>query len=169
MDRETIMPTPPLAPPSVSTADFRRALGSFPSGVTVVTGLRDGQVHGITVSAFLSVSLEPPLVLVSIGNRAPMHTTIRTTGRYAVSVLAADQAALSDHFAGRRLPDGDPPFHVDGDTIPTVEGAIATVQCVLHDAVEAGDHTLFVGRVVGVSTEEGEALAYWRGKYRRVE
>lgn len=168
METDATMPTPAPVPPSVDPADFRRALGSFPSGVTVVTGVSEGRVHGITVSAFLSVSLQPPLVLVSIGNRAPMHTTIRTTGRYAVSVLAADQAALSDHFAGRRLPAGDPPFRVDGDAIPTVEGAIATVQCVLHDAVEAGDHTLFVGRVVGVTTAEGEALAYWRGKYRTV-
>lgn len=157
-----------IPPAPLDASAFKRAMGSFASGVTVVTAVRDGQVHGITVSAFVSVSLDPPLVLVSIGNRANAHGVLRTTDRFAVSVLAADQQAVSDHFAWRKV-EGLAPLEDDPEGVPTVAGALAVVQCVLHDAVEAGDHTLFLGRVVAARTrDDGAPLVYWRGRYRGV-
>jgi len=81
--------------------DLRNALGRFATGVTVVTAIENGKAHGMTANAFVSVSLDPPLVLVSLDNRSHMHRILPTVGRYGVSVLAEDQKALSDHFAGR--------------------------------------------------------------------
>ena len=88
----------------IDPSDFRRALGSFASGVTVVAAETDGAVHGMTASAFISVSADPPLVLVSVSRGAHLHPHVLRSGAYTVSVLAADQAAWSTHFAGRTDP-----------------------------------------------------------------
>jgi flavin reductase (DIM6/NTAB) family NADH-FMN oxidoreductase RutF len=146
---------------------FRAALGRFPSGVTVVTlDDGDGGVHGITVSSFVSLSLNPPLVGVAIGRRARAHGLIGAP-RFAVSVLAADQAHVSDHFAARpvALP-ADPFEDLDGHQV--VRGAAAQLVCAVVDRVDTGDHTLLVGRVEASRVAEGASLAYQSGRYGRV-
>src|SRR5918995_4769551 len=101
---------------------FRSALGRFCTGVTVVTTERDGEVHAMTANAFTSVSLDPPLVLVSIDHRAKMHRLLPATRRFGVSVLGSDQERVAWHFAGRPLAAPGELFVHDGD-VPLVRGA----------------------------------------------
>ena len=146
---------------------FRAALGRFPSGVTVVTlDDGDGGVHGITVSSFLSLSLNPPLVGVAIGRKARAHGMIGAP-RFGVSVLAADQADASDHFAARPVPLPEDPFVALADH-KVLRGAAAQLVCEVVDRVETGDHTLLVGRVEASRVAAGASLAYQGGRYGRV-
>jgi flavin reductase (DIM6/NTAB) family NADH-FMN oxidoreductase RutF len=153
---------------SIDPTLFRAALGRFASGVTVVSVQDAEGLAAITVSAFCSVSMEPPLVLVSIGQRSRAHPRIASAGRFGVSVLADVQQELSDRFAGRPDVAGVPEWEVDGWESPVLKGALARLDCRVEQAVSAGDHTLFLGRVVRADVHEGEPLAYWRGAYRGV-
>ncbi len=149
---------------TVSAADFRRALGSWPSGVTVVTTRADqtySSPHGITVSAFVSVSMDPPLILISIGNAATALGRIREAAAFTVNILTQGQDAVSNRFAGRPT-EGPVPITADG----AIEGALAVLQCRVEQEVGGGDHTLFIGRVEEVVVNDGAPLVYWRGKYR---
>src|SRR5580698_8932993 len=107
-----------------NTRDFRNALGRFASGVTVVTAHHEDHTHGMTANAFVSVSLDPPLVLVSLDNRSNMHRILPAAGRYGVSVLAEGQEALSNHFAGQKVPGMHVRFHMR-EGIPLLDGAVA--------------------------------------------
>ncbi len=154
---------------SIEPAAFRETLGRFPTGVTVVTiALPDDQVHGITVSSFTSLSLSPPLVGVAIGHKARAHGMLPGLSRYGVSVLAEDQAAVSDHFAGRpvALDAADPFERLDGH--PVLLGAAAQFVCDVIDQVVVGDHTLVVGRIERVRLRDVPSLAYAEGRYGRV-
>jgi flavin reductase (DIM6/NTAB) family NADH-FMN oxidoreductase RutF len=153
---------------TIEPSIFRAALGRFASGVTIVSVQDDEGTHGITVSAFCSVSMEPPLVLVSIGRRARVHARIGAVGRFGVSVLSDAQLALSDRFAGRPDVVEAPAWETGGWDTPVLEGALARLDCHVEQTVEAGDHTLYIGRVVRADVHEGEPLAYWRGAYRSV-
>lgn len=143
-------------------------MGRFPTGVTVVTA-RDGEgvPVGLTVSAFASVSLDPPLVLVCIDRASQSHDLLLSAGSFAVNVLSAAQGALARRFAsdpseGRF--DGVAWSGGPGEA-PVLEGVSAWLACAVEAAHEAGDHTIVVGRVdeAGVGTEE--ALAYYRGAF----
>jgi flavin reductase (DIM6/NTAB) family NADH-FMN oxidoreductase RutF len=146
---------------------FRAALGRFATGVTVVTTARDGEVHAMTANAFTSVSLEPPLVLVSIDHRTRMHGLLPDTRHFGVSVLASDQERTAWHFAGRPMPDAADLFLWHGD-IPLVRGAIAHVACTLYDAHEAGDHTLYLGEVQSIDDRPGTPLLFHGGEFGRM-
>jgi flavin reductase (DIM6/NTAB) family NADH-FMN oxidoreductase RutF len=145
---------------------FRAVLGRFATGVTVVsTSLSDG-VHAMTANGFLSVSLEPPLVLVSLG-RCRMAQLLPDTRRYGISVLAEDQRALSRHFAGR--PDAAvTPRFVTTDGVPYLDGAVAHIGCRVMDAHPAGDHTLFIGAVEHLAQFEARPLVFHSGSSLRV-
>jgi flavin reductase (DIM6/NTAB) family NADH-FMN oxidoreductase RutF len=146
---------------------LRRTLGMFATGVTVVTTLKGEQVHGMTANAFMSVSLEPPLVLVSLDRRTRMCGLLHVGGRYGVSVLCETQSALSDRFAGRAndgLP--EPRFELVRET-PLVDGALAHfVACVEH-SYWGGDHSLFLGRVQYARQHSGAPLLFHGGRYVR--
>jgi flavin reductase (DIM6/NTAB) family NADH-FMN oxidoreductase RutF len=146
---------------------FRAALGRFPSGVTVVTlDDGDGGTHGITVSSFVSLSLNPPLVGVAIGRKARAHGMIGAP-RFGVSVLAADQANVSDHFAARPVALAADPFEdLAGHAV--LRGAAAHLVCEVVERVDTGDHTLLVGRVEASRVAEWASLAYQSGRYGRV-
>lgn len=144
---------------------FRSAMGKFATGVTVITTELDGVVHGMTANAFMSVSLNPMLVVVSIGERAQMLEKIRRSKKYAVNILASDQQELSMIFAGQIKDKKDVSFARLGD-FPVIDGALSNVTCeVVGEHVE-GDHTLFIGKVVDIKMEDGEPLIYFNGKYR---
>ncbi|MCB0116333.1 MAG: flavin reductase [Caldilineaceae bacterium] len=143
---------------------FRNALGRFASGVTVVTTVVDDKVHGMTASAFVSVSLDPPLVLVSVDKRAHLHAMLQEGSRYGVSILSGDQADYSQHFAGFGAPDLAPEF-VWQDGIPLLKEALTHLVTTVVDAHEAGDHTLFIARVEHLDWADGDPLLYFRGKY----
>jgi len=149
----------------IDAVQFRQTLGRWPSGVTVVT-MQDGEsVHGITVSAFSSLSLEPPLVGVAIGRKARAHAFLERLPRYAVNILRADQQHLSEHFAGRPTDRGDELFE-RFDELPVLRGAVAQIACTIVDRVATGDHTLYVGRIEASRLSDDEPLLYRLGAYR---
>jgi flavin reductase (DIM6/NTAB) family NADH-FMN oxidoreductase RutF len=149
-------------------AQIRRTLGRFCTGVTVVTTAdEDGEIHAMTANAFTSVSLDPPLVLVSVDHRARMHRLLPRTGRYGVSILAADQERTALHFAGRPLAEHGDMFEWAGP-FPLVRGAIAHVGCRLHGHHAAGDHTLYLGHVDHLSSRPGKPLLFHAGAFGRV-
>jgi flavin reductase (DIM6/NTAB) family NADH-FMN oxidoreductase RutF len=151
----------------VDKVEFRRALGHFAAGVTVVTSkIDDGEVAGMTVTAFSSLSLDPPLVLVCIDQRARMHDRLPVGGNFAVNILSQDQESVSRHFAS-----SDPdPFHkigyAEGATgAPLIEGVIAAVECRVVQRFPGGDHTIVVGQVENLWVHEGQPLVHFRGGY----
>lgn len=151
---------------SVDAQAFKDALSRFASGVTIVTVESADEVVGITVSAFISVSLEPPLVLVSIDKRAKAHDVLARSERFAISVLAAGQEAISNYYAGWKAPGQTVALARPDMATPVVPDALAWIDCSLHQAVEAGDHTLYIGRVERLTVRDGEPLLWFRSKYR---
>jgi flavin reductase (DIM6/NTAB) family NADH-FMN oxidoreductase RutF len=148
--------------------EFRRTLGMFATGVTVITTLFEDQVHGMTANAFMSVSLRPPLILISVDRRAKMNGLLREGVRYGVSVLEEHQTALSDRFAGRAADDApEPLFEIVHDT-PLVEGALAHLVARVVRSYWGGDHSLFLGQVEYVRYGEGVPLLFHGGRYERV-
>lgn len=142
---------------------FRDTLGRFATGVTIVTMERDGVASGITVNAFLSLSLEPPLVGISIDVRAGAHDTLMACGRYGVSVLRDEQRDASDHFAGLASSSAPPFTRLGG--VPVVDGSLARLACRIVQRIRIGDHTLFVGEVEEATVQGGAPLLYFRGRY----
>jgi flavin reductase (DIM6/NTAB) family NADH-FMN oxidoreductase RutF len=156
----------------IDAAIFRRTLSRFPSGVTVVT-LRDdhGRDCGMTVAAFASLSLEPPLVLVCIGDDATIAGDVATAGHFAVSVLAEDQAEVArrfaasngDRFAGTAISRG-------ASGLALLAGAVAHIECAIVARHRGGDHTIVVGEVLAAAAvEDGRPLIYERADYRRLQ
>jgi flavin reductase (DIM6/NTAB) family NADH-FMN oxidoreductase RutF len=150
---------------------FRSVLGRFPSGVTVVTA-RDaaGEDHGMTVSAFCSVSLVPPLVSICVERSSVLHDVLAKATHFAASVLAGDQEPLSRRFAE---PDEG---RFDGIAVTrglsgcvVIGGAIASVECAIRDRHPAGDHTIIVGEVVAATARDARPLLYYRGGYAQLE
>jgi len=152
---------------SDAALEFRRTLGMFATGVTVITTQVGGQIHGMTANAFMSVSLQPPLILISVDRRAKMNALLREGTRYGVSVLEERQSALSDRFAGRPGESTEPEFEIVHET-PLVEGALAHLVARVVRSYWGGDHSLFIGRVEYVRYGEGTPLLFHSGSYGRV-
>lgn len=155
----------------VTPAQLRKALGTFVSGVTVVTtSTQDGDVHGMTANAFTSVSMDPPLVLVSVATSARMDHLIRTAGHYGVSILGGRQEPLSLHFAGAPSKErvAEPSF-CWRDGVPFVDGALVHLACDVYDSHVAGDHRLHIGRVKGLWHQHGDPLVYFTGCFHRLD
>ena len=147
---------------------LRRTLGMFATGVTVLTTRERDQVHGMTANAFMSVSLEPPLVLISVDRRTKMCALLHEGRNYGVSVLCESQSALSDRFAGRAVEGApEPRFEVIHDT-PLVEGALAHFVANITRSYWGGDHSLFLGRVEYARYGEGTPLLFHGGRYERL-
>ena len=156
----------PLHP--VGPERFRSVMGHFATGVTVITTLKGEQVHGMTANAFMSVSLEPALVLISVDRRTKMCALLHEGMHYGVSVLCESQAALSDRFAGRPGRDlPEPRFVVVRDT-PLVEGALAHFVARVERSYWGGDHSLFLGRVEYARANAGTPLLFHGGRYERL-
>ena len=153
--------------PPFDPGQFRSALGRFASGVTVVTARYEDQTHGMTANAFVSVSLDPPLVLVSLDNRSYMHRILPKLGHYGVSVLAEDQERLSDHFAGRTS-EGSHIRFLTRNGIPLLEGALAYFVVRVMDAHPAGDHTLYIGHVEHFESRDERPLLFYAGRYQNL-
>jgi flavin reductase (DIM6/NTAB) family NADH-FMN oxidoreductase RutF len=147
---------------------LRRTLGMFATGVTVITTLKGEQVHGMTANAFMSVSLEPPLVLISVDRRTKMCGLLHEDSHYGVSVLCETQASLSDRFAGRPCDDCPAPrFDLVRET-PLVEGALAHFVARVERSYWGGDHSLFLGRVEYARQGPGAPLLFHGGRYERL-
>jgi flavin reductase (DIM6/NTAB) family NADH-FMN oxidoreductase RutF len=155
---------------------FRRVMGHFVTGVTVVTALDGERPFGITVNALSSVSLEPALVMVALDRRRFLTPIVRASGRYAVNILSEEQQALSDCFAGAPVVPSRDAFCGAGwrrgsTGLPLIEGAIATLECTVVETFSAGDHDLFIGRVdtLADGLHQPMPLLYYRRHYLRIE
>ena len=155
----------------VSEADFRNALSRFPSGVTVVTTKdAEGNFHGITVSAFCSVSLAPPMVLICIEKATTSHDSFGESGIFVVNVLHESQQNLSARFAAPAEDKfSDVEFHQGISGVPVLKHALANVECRVKRAYDGGDHTIFVGEVESVTIGEGDPLVYFHHDYAGVK
>lgn len=149
-------------------------MGCFATGVTIITLDLEGEVHGMTANAFASVSLEPLLVLVCVDHRAATHEHLHTKKRFGINVLCQDQRAISEYYARpartheRAEEEAGARFDRTRHGTPMLRGALAYLECRLHSAEEAGDHTIFIAEVEDVVVREGEPLLFFRGKYRTV-
>lgn len=151
--------------------EFRHVLGHFASGVTVVTTWdADGRPTGLTASAFTSVSLEPPLILVCVDHKAQSYPALHASGRFAVNVLAVEHETLSRRFA---TTDADKfngvSYHPGPLGLPLLPEALAHLECRTVHAYSGGDHTIFVGEVEAAHAHDGEPLLYFRGDYTRLD
>src|SRR6202035_1096695 len=159
---------------SVTSAEFRQALGCFATGVTVITVDYEGQVQGMTANAFASVSLDPPLVLVCVDHSARTHAHLHAKKRFGINVLAEDQRVISEYYAQpvctheRAEEEAGARFERTAKGTPMLRGALAYLECRLQSTQEAGDHTIFIAEVEDVVVREGDPLLFFRGKYRKV-
>jgi flavin reductase (DIM6/NTAB) family NADH-FMN oxidoreductase RutF len=152
----------------IGTEEFRRVMGHFATGVTVVTARgADGEPVGLTVNAFTSVSLDPLLVLFCIHRMASGHDPVLGAGSFAVNILAWDQEALalrfatgdaSERFLGLEVTDG--PLGS-----PLIPGTLAWLQCRIQDVLPGGDHSIVLGEVVGCNSRNGRPLLFFQGRF----
>ena len=146
--------------------ELRRTFGEFATGVTVITCLReDGTPHGATVTAFMPLSLDPPLLQVALTRTAKACAYLRDAP-FAVNVLAADQIDLAWHFAGR--PSAEPPRWEDGPTGPLLCGAAAAISCRPWATYDGGDHEIFVGEIVASSARATDPLLFFRSAFHGI-
>lgn len=144
---------------------FRQAMGKFATGVTVITTETEGEVHGMTANAFMSVSLNPKLVLISIDKRARMLEKIEQANKFAVSILAEEQKRYSQIFAGQEK--GEVTFARLND-MPVIGDALVNVTCNVYNKHEEGDHYLFVGEVTDIAVQDGDPLLFFSGQYNEL-
>jgi flavin reductase (DIM6/NTAB) family NADH-FMN oxidoreductase RutF len=163
----------PLDTAVASATEFKQAGRRFASSVTIVSTRVGDMVHGATVSAFCTLSLEPMQVMVSLGRAGRLAAMLRESGTFAVSILAADQEAISRAFATssrptslERFPDCE--SHTMATGAPVLDGCLAYFDCLLDSAVDSGDHTIFIGNVQAVGARDDQPLVYFDGAYRQL-
>ena len=159
---------------SLTSLDFRRALGQFATGVTVVTvESAPGRVHGMTANSFTSVSLEPPLISVCVAENAQLLPLLKEKQVFGVNVLKEDQKHLSEFFACAEQSHADEArmnvrFIWTPENIPLIDNVLCQVACRLYATHIAGDHTIVVGQVLFAFLYSGQPLLFFRGGYRRL-
>ena len=154
----------------IQPADFRHVLGHFASGVTVVTTTdADGRPAGLTASAFTSVSLDPPLILICVDHKSQTYPALLERGRFAINILDVEQSDVSRRFASTKLDKFEAvAWHTSVFGLPLIDGALAHLECTTANTHVEGDHTIFVGLVEHASATDGQPLMYFRGKYDRL-
>src|ERR1700689_1307065 len=159
---------------SLSPTEFRKAMGCFATGVTIITVDLEGEVHGMTANAFSSVSLDPPLLLVCVDHSAQTHAHLHARKRFGINILAENQRRISEYYARlvhtheRADEEAGARFDRTAHGTPILHGALAYLECRLQSAQVAGDHTIFIAEVEEVVVREGEPLLFFRGKYRKM-
>ncbi len=153
------------------SSQFRTVLGRFASGVTIISVRgNDGQLHGMTVSSFASLSLSPPLVLACIDNRATMAPHITSAGSFGVSILTREQEELSRRFAeplDNRFEGVG--YHIGSLGSPLIDRALAWIECTVVERHPGGDHTILIGRVEHATPNDGEPLIFFRSGYATLD
>ena len=153
-----------------NTLSYRRALGSFATGVVVITTEEGGQTFGLTVNSFTSVSLEPPLVLWCLGDESDRYALFSRADRFVVNVLPASARDVSERFArtgGLLLPDDLATPDGQPSQRSGLKGALTCLACVTRDRIGIGDHLVIVGEVEAFETRDGDGLVYFRSQYGR--
>jgi flavin reductase (DIM6/NTAB) family NADH-FMN oxidoreductase RutF len=150
--------------------ELRRIMGHFATGVTIVTTMsKEGQAYGLTANAFTSVSLDPPLLLISVDKKAESYPHLEDSKVFTVNVLADDQESLSRKFA---VSGGDKfngvAYRVGANGAAILDGALAFIECKVYATYEGGDHVLYLGLVEEAQTREGKPLLFYRGGYRAI-
>ena len=154
----------------VTSEEFRRACGRFATGVTIASVLDgEGTPHGLTVSSFVSVSLDPPLVLICLGHAVSVIDIFRASPYFGINVLAENQRELSERFARKGYDRFDGLKWERGETgVPLLPGVLAAIECAVERRVTAGDHDIFVAEMVAARVDEGEPLIHFASRYRRL-
>jgi flavin reductase (DIM6/NTAB) family NADH-FMN oxidoreductase RutF len=158
-----------LAP--IAHEEFRRACGRFATGVTVATVLDNhGRPHGLTVNSFTSVSLDPPLVLICLGQRVTVIDAFRGAEFFGINVLASDQREVSDRFARKGLDRFANISWRRGKTgAPLIAGVLATLECSVRQRIPCGDHDIFVGEVLHSHVTDAQPLLFYHSGYRTLQ
>ncbi len=160
---------------TIDATSYRRIIGQFATGVTVVTTAVDDRFHGITANALTSVSLDPLLLLVCVDKEAHGHEELTDAGRFGVNILSDEQEDLSNLFATKAAPEqgqlrGGVPYPLGPHGTPLLEGCLAYVECDIVDSHKGGDHTIFIGQVLGAETlREAPPLLFFQGRYGRLQ
>jgi flavin reductase (DIM6/NTAB) family NADH-FMN oxidoreductase RutF len=158
----------------MDAARFRQIFGHFATGVSVVTTAVDGWLHGMTANAVASVSLDPLLLLVCVDKTAHAHEQLAKAGRFGVNILADEQEDISRIFATTAEPEQGQLrgalYHFGQQGTPVLDNCLAYLECEVTEQVDAGDHTIFLGRVLDGEVErEAPPLLFYRGGYRRLD
>ena len=152
---------------TVSSEQLREAMGRFATGVTVVTTIPDnGEIHGMTANAFTSVSLDPPLVLVSIARQRNTYVHIQRGGRFGVNILGQNQEAVARYFAQADKSPGEEPenlWRLNEGGSPRMEEALVFLECSVMASHSYGDHTIFIAEVEEVEVRPGHPLLFYEG------
>jgi flavin reductase (DIM6/NTAB) family NADH-FMN oxidoreductase RutF len=157
-------------PATVSSQEFRRACGRFATGVTIATVLdAEGLPHGLTVSSFTPVSLDPPLVSICLGHAVSVIDLFRASGYFGINILSENQRRLSEAFARKGHDRFQGIAWTPGQTgIPLIDGVLAAIECQVEQRIPAGDHDIFVGRMVAARVQEGAPVLHFAGEYRKL-
>lgn len=151
---------------SIDADRFRQTLGYFASGVTVITTAHQGELYGITVSSFSSLSLNPPLILICIDKSAITHEILLRAGQFVINVLDKRQEHLSRRFATTNADKfKGVAWHAGTLGLPVLDNVLAVIECQTHATFDGGDHTIFTGMVIDSSLNEGAPLLYYRRGY----
>jgi len=167
-------PQPSESRVAIPDANLRKMRGLFASGVTAVTTVLDGRLRGVTVSAFTSVSLDPPLVLIALANETTLRDMLAESGIFAVNLLSDDQEFLSERFAARAPIVNEEfegvPYFIAVTGAPILEQSLAWYDCRVEATYPGGDHTLFIGRVEAMGLSDGgrAPLIYYANHYVRL-
>ena len=157
----------------VDLAAFRAAMARFPGAVTIVTAREGAERRGITATAVCSVTADPPSLLVCLNRKTGTCATVAATRRFAVSLLAGDGGALAMAFAGATGASGEAKFATgdwreDGHGLPFLADAVVSFSCDVTEAVDAGTHTVFIGKIVDIRQGDGPALVYEQSRFHRL-
>lgn len=144
---------------------FRDAMGKFATGITIVSINDNNEYRGMTVNAFMSISLNPKLIAVSIDENAGMYDKLKNTTKFGVSMLKEEQKDLSMIFARQKEKDRVIEFIVRDD-VPVIKDALATLSCEVDQKVKAGDHLILIAKVTDITIQDGSPILYYGGKYR---
>lgn len=149
----------------INGKDLREACGSFATGVTVISTKHKNHEHGMTANAFMSISLDPALIAISISKNAKMLDLIKKAGRFAVSILPEGQTTTAMHFAGKPNDEITKPF-IEIDGLPVIDGAMTYFTTNTYKKVDAGDHVIFIGEVKEMNTDPSKSpLIFHNGKF----
>lgn len=149
---------------SESVSIFKEVMGSYPTGVTVVTSIdENGAPVGLTVNSFASVSLEPLLVLWSIDHRVSSLDVFKNTNKFAIHILADDQKELCWNFSKKDIDRFSTcSWELSNDNLPVISDAFAVIECETYKQIEAGDHTIFIGKVLNIQKHDKDPMLYFR-------
>ncbi|MBT3337372.1 MAG: flavin reductase family protein [Anaerolineae bacterium] len=158
---------------TITPEELRKAMRNWASGITIVTVEHEGVQHGMTVSSFTSLSLDPPLISVSLYDTSRTHTLVSAAGKFGVTILTKDQEDVSNRFAGRIADSEDRFADLNTETlassIPFITGGLTFFECRVTQTIPMGTNTLFVGEIVASKAQEdGDPLLYFNQKYGKV-